>query len=96
MSAQPTRSLWASVQMLVSTFVANAPTIYGDLRIIQKKKIEPLLRRQSRPELWPCSGSGSDIESTTRDMLAIPEQVHTNSSFGSSRKEWFGHQENLP
>ncbi|KAF2971758.1 hypothetical protein GQX73_g1877 [Xylaria multiplex] len=37
-SAQITRSLWASVQMLVSTFVANAPNIYGSIRAVRMKK----------------------------------------------------------
>ncbi|KAI1137600.1 hypothetical protein F5Y05DRAFT_75489 [Hypoxylon sp. FL0543] len=37
-SSQTTRSLWASVQMFVSCFVANAPTIYGSLRVVRRKK----------------------------------------------------------
>ncbi|KAI0908074.1 hypothetical protein F4823DRAFT_564219 [Ustulina deusta] len=37
-SAQITRSLWASVQMLVSTFVANTPSIYGSIRALRMKK----------------------------------------------------------
>ncbi|KAI0101111.1 hypothetical protein F4814DRAFT_105891 [Daldinia grandis] len=37
-SSQTTRSLWASVQMLVSCFVANAPTIYGSLRVARRKR----------------------------------------------------------
>ncbi|KAI0437877.1 hypothetical protein F4803DRAFT_126011 [Xylaria telfairii] len=37
-SSQATRSLWASVQMLVSTFVANAPNIYGSVRALRVKK----------------------------------------------------------
>ena len=37
-SAQVTRSLWASVQMLVSTFVANAPNIYGSIRALRMIK----------------------------------------------------------
>ncbi|KAI0419612.1 hypothetical protein F5X98DRAFT_68316 [Xylaria grammica] len=37
-SAQITRSLWASVQMLVSTFVANSPNIYGSIRAVRMKK----------------------------------------------------------
>ncbi|OTA58899.1 hypothetical protein K449DRAFT_314802, partial [Hypoxylon sp. EC38] len=36
-SSQTTRSLWASVQMFVSCFVANAPTIYGSLRVVRRK-----------------------------------------------------------
>ncbi|KAI0871312.1 hypothetical protein GGS24DRAFT_67358 [Hypoxylon argillaceum] len=37
-SSQVTRSLWASVQMMVSTFVANAPNIYGSIRAMRMKK----------------------------------------------------------
>ncbi|KAI5860986.1 hypothetical protein GGS23DRAFT_613112 [Durotheca rogersii] len=57
-SSQTTRSLWASVQMLVACFVANAPTIYGSLRVVQRKRSEQRsargyaepMRRPSRPE----------------------------------------------
>ncbi|KAI0190848.1 hypothetical protein F4808DRAFT_398806 [Astrocystis sublimbata] len=37
-SSQVIRSLWASVQMLVSTFVANAPNIYGSIRAVRMIK----------------------------------------------------------
>ncbi|KAI1472190.1 uncharacterized protein F4812DRAFT_2214 [Daldinia caldariorum] len=37
-SSQTTRSLWASVQMFVSCFVANAPTIYGSLRVARRNR----------------------------------------------------------
>jgi len=86
-SAQPTRSLWASVQMITSTFVANAPTIYGDLQVAKRKKSEPIIRRMSRPELW-----GTDSERGSPD-LAIPARVATASSDRSWRKEWFDHLE---
>ncbi|KAI1436452.1 hypothetical protein GGR50DRAFT_236534 [Xylaria sp. CBS 124048] len=33
-SSQMTRSLWASVQMMVSAFVANAPSVYGSVRVL--------------------------------------------------------------
>jgi hypothetical protein len=36
-SAQPTRSLWASIQALVATFVANAPSIYGAVKLWRRK-----------------------------------------------------------
>ncbi len=36
-SSQVSRSLWASVQIIVSVFVANAPTIYGTLRTARRK-----------------------------------------------------------
>ncbi|GAP86645.1 hypothetical protein SAMD00023353_2000900 [Rosellinia necatrix] len=37
-SSQVTRSLWASVQMVVSTFVANAPNIYGSIRGLRTRR----------------------------------------------------------
>ncbi|KAI1803939.1 hypothetical protein F4811DRAFT_306424 [Daldinia bambusicola] len=37
-SLQTTRSVWASVQMIVSCFVANAPTIYGSLRVARRNR----------------------------------------------------------
>lgn len=37
-SSQDTRSLWASIQIVVSTFVANAPNVYGSLRIAWRGK----------------------------------------------------------
>ncbi|KAH7304447.1 hypothetical protein B0I35DRAFT_495213 [Stachybotrys elegans] len=37
-SSQATRSVWASVQIAVSTFVSNAPNIYGALRIVRRQK----------------------------------------------------------
>ncbi|EXJ95466.1 hypothetical protein A1O1_00588 [Capronia coronata CBS 617.96] len=51
-SYQPVRSFWASVQMVVSCFVANAPTIYGCLKLIRRRKSQRAARRGSRPELW--------------------------------------------
>ncbi|KAI8631651.1 hypothetical protein F5Y19DRAFT_473329 [Xylariaceae sp. FL1651] len=37
-SSQTIRSLWASVQMMVSAFVANVPNIYGSIRAIRRKR----------------------------------------------------------
>lgn len=51
-SYQPVRSFWASVQMLTSTLVANAPTIYGCYQIARRRKSEQRVRRSSRPEIW--------------------------------------------
>ncbi|RYP34773.1 hypothetical protein DL767_004110 [Monosporascus sp. MG133] len=36
-SSQTTRSLWASINIAVATFVANAPTLYGTLRSARRK-----------------------------------------------------------
>lgn len=58
-SSQTSRSLWASVQITVSIFVANAPTIYGTIRTVRRKGSQPpttpsqanaeRARRPSRP-----------------------------------------------
>lgn len=94
-SAQPTRSLWASVQMVVSTFVANAPTIYGDLKVQKRKKSEVLInRRMSRPNEW----GNLDIEASHPEVILAERKIThlSQSSAGSSvRKEWFDHTENL-
>ncbi|KAK5097634.1 hypothetical protein LTR70_000653 [Exophiala xenobiotica] len=87
-SAQPTRSLWASIQMLTSTFVANAPTIYGDLQTAKRKKSEAVARRTSLPEVWR-----RDSEAGCPD-LPLPERAATHSSI-QSRKEWFDHLEDI-
>ncbi|KAI5924590.1 hypothetical protein F4810DRAFT_131069 [Camillea tinctor] len=71
-SSQTTRSLLASVQMLVSTFVANAPTIYGSLRVVRRKKSVQRggfpgsnstggKRRPSRPEMESWSKLDEEI-----------------------------------
>ncbi|KAI5369448.1 hypothetical protein Slin15195_G003240 [Septoria linicola] len=37
-SVQHARSFWASVQVVVSTFVANAPSIYGAVKIVKRRR----------------------------------------------------------
>ncbi|RYO94363.1 hypothetical protein DL763_004079 [Monosporascus cannonballus] len=39
-SSQTTRSLWSSVNIVITTFVANAPTLYGTLRSARRKPSE--------------------------------------------------------
>ncbi|RYP59018.1 hypothetical protein DL770_010303 [Monosporascus sp. CRB-9-2] len=63
-SAQTTRSLWASINIVVTTSVANAPTLYGTLRSARRKLSQRSVtsaqtngdtqRRASRPkeESW--------------------------------------------
>jgi len=82
-SAQPTRSLWASVQMIVATFVANTPTIYGDLNVRKRKKSRPTIMRQNKPESWATIGDVAYSE------LARVERAASKGSEGSTRKEWF-------
>lgn len=95
-SAQPTRSLWASVQMVVSTFVANAPTIYGELKVRKRRKVDAVTRRMSRPELW-----GSADSDAVLGGLAMPQRAATiesqrsNDSSNTSTKDWFDHLEQV-
>lgn len=51
-SAQPSRTFFASIQILTSAFVANMPTIYGKVKNIRRKMAEQSLRRGSAPEMW--------------------------------------------
>ncbi|KXJ85628.1 hypothetical protein Micbo1qcDRAFT_105520, partial [Microdochium bolleyi] len=37
-SSQETRSVWASIQIVVSTIVANAPNVYGNLRLARRRR----------------------------------------------------------
>lgn len=59
-SAQPSRTFFASIQIVTSAFVANTPTIYGRLQNGRRKKAEQSLRRGSAPETW------WSLRSTTR------------------------------
>ena len=88
-SAQPSRTFFASIQLLTSAFVANMPTIYGRWQNGRRKKAEQSLRRGSAPEQWWSSRSttrseavhGFDInephgleEKTTRESEAAGNQ----------------------
>ncbi|KAI1399235.1 hypothetical protein F4819DRAFT_426731 [Hypoxylon fuscum] len=83
-SSQTTRSLWASVQMFVSCFVANAPTIYGSLRVARRKKSDQRSvpgytngespTRPSRPgrESWMKMDEEIGLEATLAEARNTP------------------------
>lgn len=48
-SAQVVRSLWASIQALVATVVANAPSIYGAARVSNRKRRNDSATSSSTP-----------------------------------------------
>jgi hypothetical protein len=89
-SYQPVRSFWASVQMLTSTFVANAPTIYGCYQIVRRRKSEQRARRSSRPEIWvqlnesPSRGGNPP----TPPPVAV---IRTRDSGRDDEKAWARH-----
>ncbi len=53
-SAQPARSFWASIQGVTSTFVANAPSIYGQLKLRKRKRTQSSSerRRHTQPDTY--------------------------------------------
>lgn len=70
-SAQSVRSFLASFQVLISTFVSNAPTIYARTRKHRRKRSELERRRSSAPEIW------SDRNPTSKPR--ITHQEHSRS-----------------
>lgn len=84
-SYQPVRSFWASIQMLVSCFVANAPTIYGCIKLIRRRKSNQMVRRGSRPEVWlQLQVTNDSLPSSTVPVLGGPG----TSSPTNSEKAW--------
>lgn len=59
-SAQKARSFWASIQVVTSTFVANAPSIYGALKNVKRRKESfaelELSRARTREESYAEQG----------------------------------------
>ncbi|EME78921.1 uncharacterized protein MYCFIDRAFT_200009 [Pseudocercospora fijiensis CIRAD86] len=47
-SVQQARSFWASIQVLVATFVANAPSIYGNVKNVKRRKSSVVSLSRSR------------------------------------------------
>ncbi|OTB15192.1 hypothetical protein K445DRAFT_318038 [Daldinia sp. EC12] len=77
-SSQTTRSLWASVQMFVSCFVANAPTIYGSLRVARRKR--------SGQRSTPGYGNGEPLSRPSRlereSWLKMDEEIALTTPIG--------------
>ncbi|KAI1077804.1 hypothetical protein F5B20DRAFT_253301 [Whalleya microplaca] len=69
-SSQTTRSLWASVQMFVSCFVANAPTIYGSFRVVRRKR-----PGQHSDQYADDSGRKRRSRHDTQSWLRIEEEI---------------------
>ncbi|KXS98285.1 hypothetical protein AC579_6008 [Pseudocercospora musae] len=47
-SVQRARSFWASIQVIVATFVANAPSTYGNVKSVQRRKSSVVSLPRSR------------------------------------------------
>ncbi|KIV90213.1 hypothetical protein PV10_07542 [Exophiala mesophila] len=87
-SYQPVRSLWASIQLLVSCFVANAPTIYGSIKLIKRRKSEQTARRGSRPEIW-LHLHVSNENAAAADVPVVTRQIsHSPTSCEKAWSRW--------
>ena len=88
-SFQPVRSFWASVQMFTSTFVANAPIIYGCWQVVHRRKSEQRTRRMTQPELWlPLSTSPAHSDAPQSPTIA---HMRTRDSVADDEKAWSRH-----
>jgi hypothetical protein len=75
-SAQPARSFWASTQGVISTFVANAPSIYGHLKLRLRKKAQSSgARKNAQPDTYVLMD-----ELTRRGSRARVEDVEDSAS----------------
>lgn len=86
---QTARTVWGAVQVIVATFVANAPTIYGDVRVVWSKRKEAEKRRTTRSESWTGNMSRSldvDVDGTG-DIEGAGESEKGKSGKGSSGKD---------
>ena len=96
-SYQPVRSFWASVQILVSAFVANVPTIYGCFQLNRRRKSDQRTRRASRPELWTPLDSPVPSNTEAPPLPTMPQRTRTSSvrfqdvRFDDDEKAWAQH-----
>lgn len=88
---QQARTLWGAVQIIVSSFVANAPTIYGDVRVMLRRREESRKRSLNRPESWSRGGMEEEapdgIQSSNareRDDLVELKAISQNDYGGDS------------
>ncbi|KXS98323.1 hypothetical protein AC578_6851 [Pseudocercospora eumusae] len=47
-AVQHARSFWASIQVAVATFVANAPSIYGNIKVVKRRRSSVISLSRSR------------------------------------------------
>jgi hypothetical protein len=75
-SAQPTRSFWASTQGVISTFVANAPSIYGQLKLRRRKRTQSSsARKNTQPDTYVLMD-----EMTRRGSRPLGEDMEDSAS----------------
>lgn len=93
-SAQPSRSFWASVQGLISTAVANAPSIYGLLKLKRRKKTQSSSgSRNAQPDTYVLMDEttrrssrprGEDVEDSVGNPML--DRIHSNG--GKKDRAW--------
>ncbi|TKX23816.1 hypothetical protein C1H76_3754 [Elsinoe australis] len=81
-SLQATRSFWAGIQILVSGFVANAPIIYGSLKLWRKE----WLKSKSAGEGYAMTSTGrpsrtSRVDRTTERKGITEDMVNVTRTY---------------
>jgi hypothetical protein len=79
-SYQPVRSFWASIQVLVSAFVANVPTIYGCCQLHRRRKSQQRIRRATQPELWTALDSPVTSHTDSQATPAFPQPARSSET----------------
>ncbi|KAI0397639.1 hypothetical protein F5Y17DRAFT_319148 [Xylariaceae sp. FL0594] len=79
-SSQTIRSLWAAVQMLVSTFVANAPTIYGLIRSMRARR-QNSNHRHDQARLHNRHNGSHDIRAGQESDRSGDDNDNTHSGY---------------
>jgi hypothetical protein len=83
-SAQPSRSFWASIQAVISTFVANAPSIYGQLQLKRRKRTQSSSkRRTAQPDTYVLMDEMTRRGSRPRGEDVDVEDCISNPTLGS-------------
>ncbi|KAG8625860.1 hypothetical protein KVT40_006261 [Elsinoe batatas] len=93
-SLQATRSFWAGIQIVASGFVANAPIIYGSLKLCRKE----WLKSKSGTTSYAMTGIGGGAVSRDRTAKGIPDdQVNITRTYvvTSGRKSNDGSETDL-
>ncbi|KAG8626009.1 hypothetical protein KVT40_006410 [Elsinoe batatas] len=85
-SAQPARTFWASIAIVVSAFVANAPVIYGSFRLKKAKKTSSS-KTQSRRGITTVEVDNMEMNLVDREDLEYKDGITKHTVFSVDRQE---------
>ncbi|KAF4548225.1 Hypothetical protein D9617_30g011290 [Elsinoe fawcettii] len=85
-SAQPARTFWASIAIVVSAFVANAPVIYGSIRL-KKHKTTGSSKTQSRKNVTAHEPDNMELKLVDRADLEYKDGITKQTVFSVDQEE---------